>query len=448
MRRILYIAYAFPPCGGAGVQRSAKFVRYLPEHGWLPTVLTVEPTAYGTLDLSHAAEFPDGVEVVRTPHIDPVASLTRPALAAAKGHVGNGSVRGIWTPKSVTRRALRHGWNAVERNLLVPDRMVTWYPRAVAAGRVLLRRQRFDLILATGEPYSSYFVARALSRRSGVPFVIDMRDPWTMATYRSEKRPRWRQSLERWQERRILASCRACVFAFRPDGLYTDAYPQWAHKFHYIPNGYDPADFEGVEPKQFEKFTIVHSGTFLPGYRPARPFLLALRELLNRQPDIANGLQVLFVGKAGEETKEIAELGLGDVVKQVGYLPHRESISYLRGADVLLLIGGHHKWEETGKVYEYLAARKPILALVHPEGSAAKLLREFPPARVVDREQPAEIVTALQGTLLGWAKNMGAEVQHRVTRYQRNQLTEQLATVLDVSHRESFSGRHTQSRSF
>ncbi len=425
-RRILFIAYAFPPCGGAGVQRSAKFVRYLPNHGWQPTVLTVSPDAYGTLDQSHTLGWPEGTEIVRTTHLDPVVKFTRPVRTGS--HPGGGASGGM-TIKSLARRALRHGWAAVEKNLLIPDRMLTWYPRAVAAGRELLRRHRFDLILATGEPYSAYFIARSLSRRSGVPFVLDMRDPWTMATYRNEKRSRWRQSLERWQERRMLAACRACIFAFRPDGLYTDIYPRWSDKFHYIPNGYDPADFEDVSPNQFERFTIVHSGTFLPGYRPARGFLLALRELLDRRPELNSRVQVVFVGKSGEETRDIAELGLGGVVKQVGYLPHRESVAYLLGADLLLLIGGHHTWEETGKVYEYLAARKPILALVHPQGSAAKLLAEFGHARVADRTRHAEIVAALEMAAVN--PGAGAESASSAIRFRRDQLTGLLAEVLD-----------------
>lgn len=440
MRRVLCIAYAFPPCGGAGVQRTAKFVRYLPAHGWLPTVLTVEPSAYGTVDGSQTSEIPAEVRIVRTPHLDPVASFTRTARAPGGNPERNGGRPQRWAVRKVARQVLRHGWLAVENNVLMPDRTVLWYPRAVAAGRALLRAHRYDLIWATGEPYSAYFIARTLSQRSRVPFVIDMRDPWTISPYRAERRPAWRRSLERWQERRILAACRACVFAFQPDDLYTRVFPRWADKFHYIPNGYDPEDFAGVEPRAFEKFTIVHSGTFLPGYRPARPFLLVLRELLSRQPDLASRLQVLFVGKPGEETNEILELGLTEVVRQVGYLPHRESIGYLLGADALLLVGGHHRWEETGKVYEYLAAGKPILALVHPDGSAAKLLHGHPRARVVDRETPAGACAALGQLLAGPRGPAVGPGSPRTAEYQRGRLTARLACVLDACARHPSAG--------
>ncbi|MBV9126046.1 MAG: glycosyltransferase [Planctomycetes bacterium] len=432
-RRVLCIAHAFPPCGGAGVQRTAKFVRYLPEHDWLPTVLTVAPSSYGLLDSSQAAECLPGVDVVRTPHLDPVARFTRPTPGSqgVNGQPNGASSARRWSPRRVVRRILRQGWIGVEDNLLVPDRTLLWYPWAVAAGSRLLRRRRFDLIWATGEPYSAYFIARALSRRSGVPFVIDMRDPWTLEPYRAEVRPAWRSALERRQERSILAACRACVFAIQVTEQYAAAFPQWAGKFHYIPNGYDPADFAGVAPQRFDRFTIVHSGTFLPGYRPARPFLLALRELLNQEPGLAARAQVLFAGKPGAESQIIQELGLAGLVRQVGYLPHRESISYLLGADLLLLIGGHHRWEETGKIYEYLAAGKPILALVHPEGSAARLLRSYSLARVVDRENTKEAAAALQNLLTTPPEVRTSPEDPPASRFERGRLTGQLAAVLN-----------------
>ena len=442
MRRVLYIAYIYPPCGGAGVQRTAKFVRYLPDYGWLPTVLTVDPSCYGIQDASQTQETPEGVEVVRTPNLDPVARFTyvRPAAQGTNGAAGsNGSGRGFI--RGGVRRILKTGWLALEKNILVPDPALLWYPRAVAAGQALLRRRHFDLICATGEPYSAYLIAKTLATRAGLPFVIDMRDPWTMAPYRADKRAAWRTSLEAWQERRILAACRACVFAFRHDDLYGAAFPEWTGKFHYIPNGYDSADFAGVEPRRFDKFTIVHSGTFLPGYRSARPFLLALRELRMRRPDLASGAQVLFVGKLGEEGPLIQEFGLTDLVRQVGYLPHRESIRYLLGADLLLLVGGQHRWEETGKVYEYLATSKPILALIHPEGSAARLLSACPGARIVDREDAPATAAALWETLDARTAPARSVGRDWVARFERRRLTASLATVFDAAWRDGRPGR-------
>lgn len=430
VKRVLVIAYAFPPCGGAGVQRTAKFVRYLPDFCWLPTVVTVVPSCYGVKDSSQDTPLPDEVEIIRTMHLDPVARFTRPPITANQN--GSDGTRPRARPFiKALRSVAKKRWVAFDRNALIPDQAITWVPRALAACLAAHRRHGFDLIYATGEPYSDYFTASSLSRLTGVPFVVDMRDPWTLASYRVENRSSARQSLERWQERRVLARCRACVFANRAIELYSEAFPQWAKKFHYIPNGYDPSDFEGVEPKQFDKFTIVHSGTFLPGYRTADTFLLALRELLNERPDLSQRMQVLFVGKIGEEQKLIRDLSLDDVVRETGYLPHLESISYLKSADLLLLVGGRHRWEETGKVYEYLATGKAILALVHPEGAAAELLRPNRTARIVDRESLSDTRAALADAISADCGRQPIPDTVSTAQYERKRLTEKLADVFN-----------------
>ncbi|MBI3650467.1 MAG: hypothetical protein HY231_05400 [Acidobacteria bacterium] len=403
MKRVLFIAYAFPPSGGAGVQRAAKFVKYLPELGWLPTVLTVQESCYGVQDDSHILELPDGVQVIRTPHLDPVARFTRPPTATASSNQ-NGKVA-----------STGQGW---EKSL-----------RALARESWL----SFDLIYATGEPYSAYFTAAALSRLTGVPFVIDMRDPWTLSPYRQIVGSPLRQAIEGWQERRILAHCRAAIFANRASDVYAEKFPQWADKFHYLPNGYDSADFVGVPAQVFDKFTIVHSGTFLPGYRTAEVFLRALKELVNEKPELAQTFEILFVGKIGEEQKLIHELSLQGVVRQTGYLPHKESLSYVTGADALLLVGGEHAWEETGKVYEYLNTGKPVLALVNKQGAAARVLQHYPAAHLVERTCVAETHAALLDLLGEGRKGATEKLSGFAAQYERRHLTEKLAQVFDAS---------------
>ncbi len=431
LKRALIIAYAFPPCGGAGVQRTAKFVRYLPEFGWMPVVLTVAESCYGVKDDSHTDELPDEVEVIRTAHFDPIARFSRSPVAL-NGSSANGRQSSAGGSLKKALRAIgRNGWMALDKTLLVPDQALLWCPRAIAAGARAHRRRRFDLIFATGEPYSDYFTASALSRLAGIPFIVDMRDPWTLAPYRDETLRVARQSVEKWQERRVLSACRACVFANRSVDLYAQAFPQWAEKFHYIPNGYDSADFEPVAPRRFDRFTIVHSGTFLAGYRTADTFLFAMKEILDARPALAERLQVIFVGKIGEERNRIEEMGLSSVIRQTGYLPHAESLAYLKGADLLLLVGGRHRWEETGKVYEYLAAGKPILALVNTEGAAATLLREYEAARIVDRDNPSETRDAISDFISGPALSRDATDAGWAARFERKNLTEKLARLFE-----------------
>jgi glycosyltransferase involved in cell wall biosynthesis len=432
---LLYIAYAYPPCGGAGVQRTAKFVRYLPDFGWRPTVLTVDPSCYGLKDDSNLADTPDGVDVIRTFHVDPLSRLAGSATPAAAPNggapPGQPATREARGARSVLRTVAKRGYLTVDEALLVPDPAILWYPRAVAAGVAAHRRRRFDVIFATGEPYSDFLMAASVSRLTGVPFALDMRDPWTLVPYRSETRSALRQRMESWQERRVLAGCRACVFANRASDAYAARFPQWAAKFEYIPNGYDSADFESVDPVRFDRFTIVHNGTFLPGYRTADTFLRAIRRLLDARPDLASRIQVMFVGKIGEERQLVGELGLGEVVRQTGYVPHRESIGYLLGADQLLLVGGNHAWEETGKIYEYFAADKPILGLVHPDGVAAELLRRYGASRVLDRGDVEGTALAIEDAMTAGSAAGGDRAW--AAGFERRELTRRLAAVLDAA---------------
>ena len=263
--------------------------------------------------------------------------------------------------------------------------------------------------------------------------MLDMRDPWIHEPYEAIS-DGLRRHIETWIEWWVLKSCRACIFANRSIETYARAHPRWRNKFHYISNGYDSADFACTEPLKFDKYTIVHNGHFLPGYRTADVFLLALREVLKDKSDLTRQLQVLLIGRSGDEKKLIDALELGSVVNSIDYLPHKESLNYLMGADLLLLIGGSHRWEETGKIYEYLATGKPILALVRPDGAAAELLQELPRVRVVDRLNVVDTAAALKEMIAIESSDRvtkATQSQNCTSKWERINLTRELNRVLN-----------------
>jgi len=425
---VLVIAYAYPPCGGAGVQRTAKTVKYLARADWDVSVLTVDPSAHGVHDPSHDSDV--DVHVVRTRFFDPIAQVTR-------GSDTEGVASATQSPskqRGPLRALAKRAWNVVDDYLLIPDRFILWYPAAVRAAMRMCKDKPFDVIYATGDPYSTYLIAMRIAHRLGVSFVIDMRDPWTLVPYRSETRPPTRSAIERWLEARVLRSCAACIFANRSIDTYAAAYPDLRDKFAYVPNGYDPTDFEGVEPRRFDRFTFVHNGSFLSGYRTADTLFHGVAALLRDDPARRSRLKIVMVGKIGDERALSAQLGLEDVVSHVGYLPHRESLSYVAGADALLLVGGARLWEETGKVFEYLAAARPILAVVEPDGAAAELLRRSGTARIVTRDSVPETVAALRDLM-----DSARVVQQPgwLTEYSRESLSKRIASVLASAARGS-----------
>ena len=161
MRRVLVIAYYFPPMGLSGVQRVAKFVKYLPEHGWQPTVLTIEPAGYYAYDTTLLHEVKQaGVAICRTASWDPTRFFRRHQT--------------IPLPSEPQRRRL----STVSQLLFVPDNKIGWLPHALRAGRRLLKERAFDAIFSSAPPYTAHLIAARLSRQSGVPLVVDFRDDW------------------------------------------------------------------------------------------------------------------------------------------------------------------------------------------------------------------------------------------------------------------------------
>jgi glycosyltransferase involved in cell wall biosynthesis len=202
--------------------------------------------------------------------------------------------------------------------------------------------------------------------------------------------------MDAWLEKKILKKATHIVVTssqYKIDILHS--YPMLScDSISYIPNGFDPEDFDGVDSKKFKQFTIVHAGNFY-GARSARSFLLAVHAAINDHPSMLKNLKVLFIGQRDVEAeKTILELGLKNIVEQIGVVSHVQSIEYMKGADVLLLVPGPGAGTMPGKTFEYLAARKPILALTG-EGVVKDLVLSTNTGKVVSPENTNEIADCL-----------------------------------------------------
>lgn len=413
MRKVLMVAWYFPPWGGAGVQRTQKHVKYLPQFGWQPVVLT-GPLPRGNRaapsDPTLMDEIADTTEVYRT-----VALL----------------------PPAVLPWRVRH---ALVRWLLVSDEQAGWYPFALAAASDLIRRGDIAALYTTSTPYTAHLVGLRLKERFGLPWVADFRDPWADNPAIRPPTPWHRRRIRRWEQQVIAAADRVTVVSEPMAWDLRRAYPQVdPQRFLPLPNGFDPDDFDGVEPagRRPGRMGIVYSGSFY-GQRSAQPFLQALRNVLERGELPRAAVHVRLVGNVGQATlAQVAALGLEDVVEATGYLPHRRSIAYLLGADVLLLVvaaGPGSAGVLTGKIFEYLAARRPILALA-PPGAAADLVRESRSGVVVDPDDGPAIERRLVEWYGLWQRGelTCAGDAAVVQRFNRRRLTQALAEALDCA---------------
>jgi glycosyltransferase involved in cell wall biosynthesis len=408
--RVLIVSFYFPPAGGGGVQRVLKLCRHLPELGVEVDVLAPDDPKWGAVDPGLAADIPSTTTVHRARYRGPSHAQTPAArLAAADGL------------RSIGVRAALLG-----RRVLLPDPEIAWFPDAFRAGLRAVREREIDVVLSTSPPNSAHVIGAAIARRAGVPFVADFRDSWLANPHRSYEKRSVRA--KRAVEARIAhAALRrvAAVSAVTPSIAAEAAELAPAGTpVRVVANGCDFEEFDGLVYARGERMRIVHAGSFF-GQRSPRPFLGALAAVLSERPELRGRVQAAFLGELRPADREWAlALGLGDGLSLEGFRPHAEALAAMRAADVLLLLvpraGGRGLSVVSGKVFEYLAAERPILALVPPEGDAATLLRETGSAWIADPDDEAAIAAAIAESIAAWEG--GRLEERRLTPEWREQL--------------------------
>jgi glycosyltransferase involved in cell wall biosynthesis len=368
--KLLLVSLYWPPAGGGGVQRPLKFATHLPALGIETHVLA-----------------PDDPKWV---HEDAELAPPSQAWVHRARFVGPGS-----------REGARGGMALAFRRALVPDAAVTWNLTAVPAAIRIARREGIDVVLTTSPPGSVHLIGAAVKRVLGVRWVADLRDSLVAHPHRRSE-----SALVRAKEKTSEGLAR--LVARRADAIVavSDAIADEARGFSprgpvvTIANGCDFDDFAGLEYRPADRFRLTHAGSFF-GKRDPRPFLRALDEA---------GLEDVvarFVGDFRASDREFAEsLGVGDRLELVPYVTRRRSLELQRDSEALLLLipeaGGRGRGVLSGKVFEYLAAGRPILAAVPPDGAAAALIRETGAGIVVAPEDVAGLRDAIRGLHGRW----------------------------------------------
>lgn len=401
MRRVLLIAYFFPPLGGAGVQRAVKFAKYLPENGWLPTVLTTRSAIYPVSDPTLSGDVPDEVQVIR-------ARQPRGAMAPA-----------------VALSAL--GLGRAARVAGFPDAAAAWIPDAVRQGLRAARNQPVEVLLSTSAPPSAHLVALAIHRRTGIPWVADFRDEWA-ANPGSRDDPAVVRSMARTAERTITS--RAGAVTIVED--YFDIANPAGTTIAAIPNGVDEDDLRGLDASAppTDRLRLSFVGSLYDDRDPA-PVVAALARLGERGVIDLGRIEIRVVGndwRAGERRWPVA-------VEQTGYVSHGDALIEMCSASALLHYVGPSSRAPGGKIYEYLASGRPVLCIAPTDGRAAALVRDSGAGPIAAPDDPDGIERAIVGLYERWlAGGLVEQTQVRrwvLDRYSRRYLTAQLGAVLD-----------------
>lgn len=420
MKNVLVIAYYFPPMSFSGVQRTLKFVKYLPDYGWQPTVLTIHPHAYFAFDEAFLGELSGkSIEIWRT----------NPPLvfSAVKGKKN----------LSFGNETLRKFANRISQFLFIPDNKIGWKKQALEFLETK-DLSKFDAIYSSAPPYTCHLLAQEIKKRWKIPFVADFRDAWLEYPYHIYWTA-WHKKRHQSLEQGVIESADAVITTndFVRD-LFVQRYNS-GERSCVIGQGFDSDDFSkntaqvpSVNPQEVN---FVFTGIF---YEDRDPLLLykALASIKIHHPKIFDLLRFTMVGHIQEQFQEAARsLGVAEKFNYCGYLPHAEAIAWQKQADVLWFnIGSKQKGFETvapGKVYEYLGSGKPILAIL-PENHIKKLLSGFEHCFLIEPNNQTSLENAIlvlsQKKLEG---NLPKPDGNRLKQFDRKVLTRKLAEILD-----------------
>ena len=430
MKRLLFVTYYFPPSGGPGVQRSLKFVKYLPEFGWKVTVLTVDPAdaAYPDLDPGLEAEIPTGTAVIRTRARDPYA-----AYAKMMG-VNKGTVVGVgFLSKHQTgfREKLAR-W--IRANLFLPDARVGWTSFAKKAALDEVAAGDYHALLSTGPPHSAHLIAQAVKRETGLPWLLDLRDAWPPESF-AHLLPMtdFARSLDGRKRDRAFSEANLLVAVSHVLGR--DIGELSETPVEVVPNGFDEDDFRAVNPIKTAEFNIVYTGNLTAEQNP-----IALWQAIKKRKktDDWEQIKVVLVGHvAGDVHASIEQAGLRQSVDVIPYVEHDEAIEYMSGADLLLLCINNVPNPDgiiTGKLYEYLASGKPILCFSQTDGEAAGIVRETGAGKAFKYEDSDSVGREIDRHYSAWSKGSpetGA-ASESIGMYSRRSQAEKLAGLLNV----------------
>lgn len=441
VKKVLVIAYLFPPCGAVGVYRTLKFVKYLPEFGWQPVVLTTSNGKFQTYDDGLLDLVPEGVEVHRCRSFEwfNVGENRRPRP----------------NPKRTLWKRIQGRIHQVWFYLTLPDPNVGWVPNAVRVARRIIRREGIRHVYISGKPFSSFLIGCALKWFTDVRLVVDYRDPWTqnITYYRRSAFHNWLdRKIEQWVVRRadvVIANTRfnnAREFEEFGDGGDRS-------RFITIHNGFDAEDFAPVERGRNEKFTITYAGVFyysigsdfkkqagddvMRTYSPLY-FFDGLERLFARRPEVKARMRVCFMGQLGQGYDPIiAEKGLGDVIDRLGYVDYDEHIAVLKRSDALLLVlsrGEKSRGWVPSKFFQYLGSGNPILGLV-PEGEVKTIIEEARAGVCVEPDDVDAIADAVERLYDAFAEGRTPfeRDEAEVGKYERRHLTAMLARALETT---------------
>lgn len=426
MRRVLIITYYWPPSGGSGVQRWLKMSKYLPENGWQPVVYTAEDAEYPVEDPSLQNDVVPESEVIRRPIVEPYTFYKRflgirKSEKVKAGFINEGKKKSGWKENISV-------W--IRGNFFIPDARCWWVRPSVKFLSKYLKEHPVDAIISTGPPHSMHFIAKALHKKLNIPWVADFRDPWTdIDFYHDLRLTKCADRKHHRLEKQVLTEATKVVTVGWDcaKGLENHG----AEDVCVITNGFDD-DFENNKTEQIQQsdvFTMSHIGIIGANRNPQK-FWEAVAEL--NIPDF----KIRLIGQTDNSVVEsIEKNNVEKFVEIIPYIPHNQVVEEQRKSHLLLLFINNTpnaKGVLTGKLFEYLASGRPVLAVGPEDGDVAKIIGETDSGIVVDFDDKEKMKSVIMDFYQKYKDNqLVTKRSELVERFSRRNLAKEYVQLLN-----------------
>jgi glycosyltransferase involved in cell wall biosynthesis len=429
MKKLLIISYYWIPSGGAGVQRWVKFTKYLRDFGWEPIIYTPENPEFPSVDYSFEKDIPSDIQIIKTPIWEPY-DFYRKLTGKKNERINAGFIS----------ENKKQGWKDkvsiwIRGNFLIPDPRRFWISPSIKFLTEYLQNNPVEAIITTGPPHSMHLIGLGLKKKiPKLPWIADFRDPWTNIDFYKQLNLSWISDIihHRFEKKVIQRADSIIVVSEGMKEEYELINPTC---IQVISNGFDEADVQIEEIRLDKKFTISHIGT-LNSARNPKTVWKVLSEICEENPEFRSDLLIQLVGKVDFSVLELIEkFKLSGNLHKIDYLSHNEAIAKQQSSQVLLLLinnSENAKGILTGKFYEYLAARRPILAVGPTDGDAAGVLNETGGGKMVDFEDEKATKQIILEYYNRYKSGSLTVESKSVERFSRRSLTGELAKLIEL----------------
>ena len=432
-KKVLIITYYWPPAGGIGVVRWVKFVKYIRDCGWEPVIYTVSNGSYPLMDASIGNDLPENIQVIKRPIWEPHQWYR--FFSASKNSSGLADIKPKHRASLVEKIS-----NWIRGNFFIPYARALWINPSVKYLTTYLKTNPMDAMVSTGPPHSAHVIALSIKKKTRLPWLADFRDPWTTMDYYKELLlTAWADRKHHRLELEVLRSADAVTVV--ANGMKNEFEEKSGRKVEVVTNGFDEDDFSSMETHPDKQFSIVHIGTFFSRINPLTLWQV-LAELKGEGHEMMSDIKIRLMGRVDPSIVDsIRKAGLEEFLILTSTEPHQAAVQQMKNAQVLLLcIFEQTKFVVTGKLFEYLASKRPVFCIGPVDGDAAAILAETGAGITFSFENKIGIKQHLIDLYQKFKRGELSHIHNNAQKYSHKELVKEIASQLDqiTRHKTQF----------